>query len=213
MSMLCKLSDVKTILGIPQDDTSKDAKLTLYIKSASAKIEGYLGYSLGYGTYTEELHSVNNRQLLQLNHFPVWTVSAVTANGVPVDDYKIIPEYRRWGRLYRGAGWTGPCYTRGFTHDIVSGAWDITVSYTAGYYLPNDIGYVEGAENSLPYDIVSACMQMVQLRYTYDINGAICVKSHHEGNISDTYGDGSCDAGMTDGVKTMLASYVYYGVA
>lgn len=213
MSMLCTLTDVKTILGIPQGDTSQDDKLTLYIKSASAKIEGYLGYSLGFGTYTEELHCVDNRQLLPLNHFPLRTVTVVTANGVTVDDYKIIPEYARWGRLYRGEGWTGPCYTRGFTHDIVAGAWDIKVSYSAGYYLPGQQGYVEGSETALPYDIVSACMQMVQLRYTYDVNGAIGVKSHHEGNISDTFGDSSCDAGMTKGIKEMLASYVYYGVA
>lgn len=213
MSMLCTLTDVKVLLGIPAEDTTKDAKLTLFIKSASAKIEGYLGYSLAYGTYTEELHSVDNRQLLQLNHFPLRAVTGVTANGVAVDDYKIIPEYARWGRLYRGEGWTGPCYTRGFTHDIVAGAWDIKVSYSAGYYLPGTQGYVEGSETALPYDIVAACMQMVQLRYVYDESGAVGVKSHHEGNISDTFGDASCDAGLTTGIKEMLASYVWYGVA
>ena len=213
MDKLCSLSDVKTLLGIAQGDTSKDDRLNLFIKSASAKIEGYLGYSLGFGSYTEELHSVNNRQLLQLNHFPLRNVTAVSANGVAVNDYKVIPEYARWGRLYRGEGWTGPCFTRGFTHDIVSGAWDIKVSYSAGYYLPGDTNYVEGAEGSLPYDIVAACLQMVQLRYTYEEMGAIGVKSHHEGNISDTFGDNACDAGLTEGVKTMLASYVWYGVA
>ena len=213
MSMLCSLDDVKTILGISLDDTSKDAKLTLYIKSASAEIESFLGYFLGYGDYTEELHNVNNRQLLQLNHFPLRSVTEVTANGNVIDDYKIIPEYARWGRLYRGNGWIGNVYTRGFTHDVVAGAWDIKVSYSAGYYLPGDENYVEGAEGSLPYDIVSACMQMVQLRYSYDINGAIGVKSHHEGNISDTFGDGSCDTCLTDGIKNLLSKYVWYGVA
>ena len=69
--MLCKLSDVKTILGISQQDTTKDAKLTLMIKGVSAQIENYIGYKLGYGTYTEELHNVNSRQLIQLNHFPL----------------------------------------------------------------------------------------------------------------------------------------------
>lgn len=213
MDLLCTLSDVKTLLGISQEDTSKDAKLNLFIKSASAKIEGYLGYKLGYGSYTEELHSVNNRQLLQLNHFPLRSVSAVSANGVTVDDYKIIPEYARWGRLYRGEGWTGPCFTRGFTHDIVSGVWDIKISYSAGYYLPGDTNYVEGADNSLPYDIVAACLQMVQLRYTYEEAGAIGLKSHSEGNISDTFGDNASNAGLSEGVKTMLSSYVWYGVA
>ena len=213
MSMLCTLTDVKTLLGIPAEDTTEDAKLTLFIKSASAKIEGYLGYSLAYGSYTEELHSVNNRQLIQLNHFPIRTVSSVSVNDKEIDEYKIIPEYARWGRLYRGEGWTGPCFTRGFTHDIVSGAWVIKVSYTAGYYLPGTQGYVEGSETALPYDIVAACMQMVQLRYTYDKNGAFGLKAHSEGHISDTYGDNACNAGLSEGVKTMLASYVWYGVA
>ena len=93
MSMLCKLSDLKTLLGISSQDTSQDDKLTLMIKSASAKIEGYIGYSLARADYTDELHSVNDRQLIQLNHFPLQSVANVTANGVEITDYKILPEY------------------------------------------------------------------------------------------------------------------------
>jgi len=213
--MLCSLTDVKTMLGISSQDTTQDAKLNLIIKGVSAKIEGFLGYSLGRGSYTEELHNVNCRQLLQLNHFPLQSVSSVEANGEGIEDYKIIPEYARWGRLYRGNGWGGSVYTRGFTHDVVAGAWEIKVSYVAGYYLPGETGYVEGAESSLPYDIYTACLNSVVLEYNLDREGAAGLKAHSEGGISDTYGDIVVEmiGGLSRTVREALAKYIYYGVA
>lgn len=213
MSMLCTLEQVKTLLNIPLTDTSKDAKLTLLIKSVSSKIEGFIGYSLQRGTYTNEVHSVNNRQLLQLNHFPLQSVSSVTVRGEQITDYKLFPEYQRWGRLYRGYGWSGGLYTRGFTHDVVSGVWEIEVSYTAGYYLPNDTGYVEGAEDSLPFDILSVCLESVVQKYNYEAMGAIGLKAHTEGHISDTFSDDACAIGLSESARETLSSYVFYGVA
>ena len=213
MNTLCKLSDVKTLLGIDASNTSSDDKLNLLIKQASSKIVGFLGYELGRETYTEELHSVNNRQLLQLNHFPLQSVSEVKANGEQITDYKIIPEYSRWGRLYRGNGWNGAVYTRGFTYDVVAGEWDIEVTYTAGYYLPNDEGYVEGAINSLPYDIVSVCMDMVALKFNLDAMGASGLKSHSEGHISESYSDDANNVDLTESAKLLLSKYIWYGVA
>ena len=86
---LCNLEDVKTLLGIT--DNSADAKLTLMIKAVSSQIQSYLGYELAMADYTEELHSVNNRQLLQLNALPLRSVTSVTVNGAEIDDYKVIP--------------------------------------------------------------------------------------------------------------------------
>lgn len=209
--MLCTIEDVKVLLGIT--DETQDAKLTLMIKAVSSQVQSYLGYKLAMSDYTEELHSVNNRQLIQLNALPLRSVASVTVNGGEIDDYKIIPEYARWGQLYRGNGWSGAVYTRGFTHDVVAGAWEIKVSYRAGYYLPGDENYTEDGESSLPYDIVSACMQMVALRYQYDAMGAVGLKSHTEGHITDSFGDSSCEIGLTDSVKKLLAPYVVYGVA
>lgn len=213
MAMLCKLSDVKLLLGISSEDTSQDEKLTLYIKMVSSKIEGFLGYSLQRATYTEELQSVNNRQVVYFNHFPIQSVSSITVNGEEIDDYKLLPKYKRWGGVYRGDGWTGDYFTRGFTHDVVSGAWEIVGNYTAGYYLPDDENYVEGAEDSLPSDIMNCCLELVQLRYNYEANNAIGLKSHSEGEISDTFADGSADVGLSEGAKALLGKYVFYGVA
>lgn len=213
MSMLCKLSDVKTLLNIAIDDTTQDAKLNLMIKEVSAMIESYCGYKFARAEYTEEYHCENNRQLLQLNHFPLQSVSSCTVGGETITDYKLFPEYQRWGRLYRGLGWGSKSYTRGFTHDIVSGVWDIIVSYVAGYYLPNDEGYSEGADASLPYDISVVCMQLVVQNYNYELSGAKGLKSHTEGHISDTYGDDACCIGLSESAKKTLARYCFYGVA
>lgn len=210
---LCSLSDVKVMLNISSSDTSLDDKLNLLIKQVSAQIESYLGYKLARKEYTEELHAVNCRQLLSLNHFPIQSVTSVTHNGEEITDYLVIDEYSKWGRLYRKFGWDGSLITQGFEHDVVSGAYDYLVSYTAGYYLPGDTGYVEGADDSLPYDISVACANMVVLKYNYDAQGATGLKAHSEGNISDTYGDGASDIGLSESCKLALRKYCFYGVA
>ena len=211
--MLCSLDDVKTMLNIPLDDTTKDAKLNLMIKQFSSLIEGFIGYKLARAEYTEEVQAENNRQLLQLNHFPLQSVSSVTVGGEAIEDWKLFPVYARWGRLYRGLGWGNKAYTRGFTHDIVGGVWDVKVSYIAGYYLPDDENYSEGAEDSLPYDIVSCCINCDVEKYNLDANGAIGLKAHSEGHISDTYSDEANNAGLSESAKQLLAKYIYYGVA
>ena len=210
---LCSLSDVKVMLNISSSDTSLDDKLNLLIKQVSAQIESYLGYKLARKDYTEELHAVNCRQLLSLNHFPIQSVTSVTHNGEEITDYLVIDEYSKWGRLYRKFGWCGSLITQGFEHDVVSGAYDYLVTYTAGYYLPGDTEYVEGADDSLPYDISVACANMVVLKYNYDAQGATGLKAHSEGNISDTYGDGSSDIGLSESCKLALKKYYFYGVA
>ncbi len=210
---LCSLSDVKVMLNISSSDTSLDDKLNLLIKQVSAQIESYLGYKLTRKEYTEELHAVNCRQLLSLNHFPIQSVTSVTHNGEEITDYLVIDEYSKWGRLYRKFGWCGSLITQGFEHDVVSGVYDYKVTYTAGYYLPGDTEYVEGADDSLPYDISVACANMVVLKYNYDAQGATGLKAHSEGNISDTYGDGASDIGLSESCKLALKKYCFYGVA
>ena len=211
--MLCTLSDVKTMLNISAEDTTQDAKLNLLIKQYSALIEGYIGYKLARANYTEEVHCENNRQVVYCNHFPVQSVSSVTVGGEAITDFKLLPEYTRWGGLYRGLGWGQKAFVRGFTHDIVAGVWDVLVSYTAGYYLPNDTGYVAGNDDSLPYDITTCCINLVVEKYNLDAMGAVGLKAHTEGHISDTYGDCANEIGLTESAKKLLDKYVFYGVA
>ena len=205
--MLCSLEDVKTLLGI--SGTEQDTKLNLLIKNVSAKITNYLGFSLARSTYTEELHSVNNNQLLKLSHFPIKSVSAVTINDDEIDDY-LINEYAPIGFLYRAIGWCGNYYTRGMTHDIVSGEYSIKVTYIAGYYLPGDENYVEGSPDSLPYDIVTACMNGVV--EVYNRQGMQGIKAHSEGGISDTFADTE-ESGLSKSVTSLLVNFKELGVA
>ena len=211
--MLCTLTDVKTMLNISADDSSQNDKLNLLIKQYSALIEGYIGYKLARADYTEEVHCENNRQVFYLNHFPLQSVSSVTVGGMSITDFKLLPQYARWGGLYRGLGWGDKAFVRGFTHDVVAGVWDILVSYTAGYYLPDDEGYVEGAEDSLPYDISVCCLNLVVEKYNLDAMGAVGLKGHTEGHITDTYSDEANNVGLSESAKKLLDKYVFYGVA
>lgn len=211
--MLCTLDDVKTMLNISPGDTSKDNKINLLIKQYSALIQAYIGYRLARAEYVDELQCENSRQVIYCNHFPIQSVQSVEVGDESISDFKILPKYSIWGGLYRGEGWGVKSFTRGFTHDIVAGVWDIEVSYTAGYYLPGDEGYSEGAADSLPYDIVSVCMNCVIEKYNLDAMGAIGLKAQTEGHKSETYSDEANNAGLSESAKKALSKYVYYGVA
>lgn len=211
--MLCTLASLKTYIGITTTDN--DEILTMLIKQNSAMIENYLNYSLARKVNEAEVHSVNNEQLLLLDNQPIQSVSAVTIGGMAIDDFKLIPKYASVGMLYRGLGWCGEYYTRGMTYDPVSGVYEIEVSYISGYYLPNDTGYVEGASDSLPYDIMTACIIACAEEWNVKINNAEGIKSYSEGGQSTTFLDNGtmADSGLSRKVCSMLESYKRQAVA
>ena len=211
--MLCTLTDLKTYLGITTNES--DSVLEMLIKQNSAMIENYLNYSLARKVNEAEVHSVNNEQLLLLDNQPIQSVSAVTIGGTAIDDFKVIPKYSSVGMLYRGLGWCGEYYTRGMTYDAVSGVYEIEVSYTSGYYLPNDEGYVEGASDSLPYDIMTACIIACAEEWNVKVNNAEGIKSYSEGGQSTTFLDNGtmADSGLSRKVCSMLESYKRQAVA
>lgn len=211
--MLCTLATLKTYLGITGD--AQNDFLTLLIKQVSSQIENYLGYSLERSENEAELHSVNNEQLLLLDKQPIQEVSKVTIGGEEVEDYKLIPKYSSVGMLYRGLGWCGSYYTRGMTYDVVSGFYEIEVDYISGYYLPNEEGYTEGASDSLPYDIMSACLVACSELWNIKQNKADGIKSYSEGGISTTFADSGsmADCGLSDKVCAMLIDYRRQAVA
>lgn len=211
--MLCTLSDLKTILGI--SDNTKDNLLSLLIRQQSALICAYLGYNPQLKQYIDELQAVNNQQLLQLNNRPIRNVVSVKINGTEITDYKLLPQYAKNGFLYRGDGWCGAWYTRNMTYDPVAGVFDISVTYTAGWYLPDDENYDEDLEDSLPFDIITACMEAVAERYTVVSSGAQGIKSQSEGGISVTYegNETLSNGGLSKRVTSMLDAYKIIGVA
>ena len=179
--MLCTLETLKTYMGIDSEDF--DEKLTLLIKMVSAQIENYLGYPVARAVNVGEVHSVNNEQLLLLDCQPIQSVENVRIGGVEIDDYKLIPKYSKVGMLYRGIGWCGGYYTRGMTYDVVSGVYEIEIDYTSGWYLPGDEGYTEGSADSLPFDILSACLVACSELWNLKQNNAEGIKSYSEGGM------------------------------
>lgn len=210
--MLCTLADLKTYLGI-SDNTQNDL-LTMLIKQNSAMIENYLGYPLARAENTE-VQNVNNNQLLLLDRQPIQSVSSVKIGEQAITDFKVIPKYSSVGILYRGLGWCGEYYTRGMTYDVVSGVYQIEVVYISGYYLPGEQGYTEGASNSLPYDIMSACILACAESYNIKLNNAEGIKSYSEGGISTTFADSGtmADCGLSAKICSMLVDYRRQAVA
>lgn len=211
--MLCTLEILKTYIGIDSEDF--DEKLTLLIKMVSAQIENYLGYPVARAVNVGEVHSVNNEQLLLLDCQPIQSVENVKIGGVEIDDYKLIPKYSKVGMLYRGIGWCGDYYTRGMTYDVVSGVYEIEIDYTSGWYLPGDEGYTEGSADSLPFDILSACLVACSELWNLKQNNAEGIKSYSEGGISTTFADGGsmADCGLSGKVCSMLVDYRRQAIA
>lgn len=211
--MLCTLASLKTYLGI--SNTDNDDILNMLIKQNSAMIENYLNYSLARKENDAEVHSVNNEQLLLLDKQPIQSVSAVSIGEMSITDFKLIPKYANAGMLYRGLGWCGEYYTRGMSYDAFAGVYEIEVSYISGYYLPGDTGYTEGASDSLPYDIMTACIIACAEEWNVKINNAEGIKSYSEGGQSTTFLDNGtmADSGLSRKVCSMLESYKRQAVA
>lgn len=211
--MLCTLEILKTYIGIDSEDF--DDKLTLLIKMVSAQIENYLGYPVARSVNVGEVHSVNNEQLLLLDCQPIQSVQGVRIGGGEIEDYRLIPKYAKVGMLYRGSGWCGDYYTRGMTYDVVSGVYEIEIDYTSGWYLPGDEGYTEGSADSLPFDILSACLVACSELWNLKQNNAEGIKSYSEGGISTTFADGGsmADCGLSEKVCSMLVDYRRQAIA
>lgn len=226
---LCALSDVKSWLDI--STTMRDAKLQLFIDSISSQMIAYLGYQAHRTTYTSEAHAINNNQLMYLNAAPIQSVSAVTLNGVTIEagtdanSYSMDEVDKKAGRLYRGSGWCGNYYTRNMTYDPVGGKRDFICSYIAGWYFPEETGYLlTDAQSfnvtvSLPYAISSACIQEIVGKYRKNVSRAEGLTGYHEGGIQWTWANAKTGAesldggGLTNECREVLNGFRRWGFA
>lgn len=145
------LATVKSEFGISDSDTSQDENLTRWIHEASANIAGVCKRVFAEEILSEVFRRPDCRVdnlILRPNRRPVSSVTSVTEDGVALttDEYEV--DYAT-GVIYRldttgyRMGWYY-CYDR------------ITVVYTAGYFLLND----------LPYDIERAAIRLVKHFYS-----------------------------------------------
>lgn len=212
---LTTLSNVKAIAGIPAATTTDDALLELLINSASQTIAGYCDRIFGRSTYTEYIPATNRQKLL-LRQWPIVAVSSVTNDNVPYvlnTDYRLDDQDKAQGNVYRETGWEGQYLVTGMTNDPVASKRIVSVSYTAGYYLPSDPNYVAGDPASLPFDISMVCTQMATDAYYMTKRGGYGnLKSLTEGGLSYTWGIdqsqyGSLSAGIADKYALTLNQY------
>ena len=221
---LCTLADLKTWLDISTTDTSKDAKLQLFIDNISSQIEQYLGYPVKHTSYTNDAYAINNQQILYLRQQPIQSVSAVSVDGVPLTanqeaGYYLSPDDAANGRLYRAIGWCGKMYSREMTYDAFAGARTILVSWVGGWYLPGDSDYVKGDFDSLPYGITAACINEIVPIYRRNALRGEGLKGYSEGGISFSYQvrgneNGELDsAGLSTTTQGMLNPFRRWAVA
>lgn len=235
MGGLCTLADTKLILDIPSATTTYDSKLTLFINRVTSLCVKYLGFPAHYTSYTSELYTVNNSQLLYLRTKPIQTVTTVTLNGTVITNttgisggdsgYSLTPEDALAGRLYRGAGWTGNWFTREMTYDYFSGVREIKITYTGGWKYPDDTGYVladaqdegNGVKLSLPYGISEACSYEVVEIFRRNQAHAEGLTSYSEGPVSWSWNKqrGKIipdSTGLSETCQGILNSYRRWGI-
>lgn len=193
------LETAKSELGIPQDDTSQDAKLTRWIHEVSGEICAYVDRILGRETVRETFITGPLGQLaplqlgqmasLPLRRYPVAFVDSVSMmdQTLPVGSYSFD---MLKGLLYMKYGrWCG----------------DVIVQYQAGYVLLGE----------LPYDIERAALLLLRYRYSAGLRDPMIRSEEVPGVYNVSYWVGSIpgsDASLPSDVTKLLAPYKDYAV-
>lgn len=177
---LATLSQLKSHLGIPQADVSKDAVLNFLLSGASGYIETETSRKFELQQYTIKL-SGEGTDMLVLPQYPIHVVdsvpaiSALTLDGVTIDLDTLDIDIET-GILYRNAGvWS-------------AGSRNIAITYSAGYKLAH---VTDSGSVSAP--TVPEALQLAAIRLAarlYERKTAEGVASVSPASYSVTYKDG-----------------------
>jgi hypothetical protein len=151
---LTTLDAAKIELGL--SDTSQDSVLGTMIDQMSSLVETYCNRVFALETVSETMRLPQGRldrpipgvKLLQLERWPVVSVSSVYENGTLLDGLNWYVDLSL-GHLFRLDDGKKICWT----NEI------ITVAYQAGYVLPGDTG------RNLPADIELATLELIRTRF------------------------------------------------
>jgi hypothetical protein len=181
---------LKVLLGIADDDDSKDDALASTMATTIALIEAYLGRGIAYDpAAVHRFESLDARQQkLLLYRFPVESVTSVTIEGAAVTGWRL---FKTLGILqWRDFPWFGAIECG---HDAV-----IEVTYAGGY--PDD---------AWPADLLSAIVQAFQERWAATVGAGVTVggavaeagaiKSLTVDGLAVTYADSTTIAGEVSG--------------
>jgi len=177
--LLTVLASVKSDLGIPDSDTSKDTTLNDLIRDASDSIQREYQF-LCRQTYRETLPGYGNN-ILQLKRTPIVSVSSVTHNSEPITDYTI--EDKEAGHLYRKLGWVWTASVGwNMTAYVIPNSEhpDFTVDYVAGYLAADQ------ANTDMPPEIQRAARETV-IDWFKSAGRAADIQSKSVGDLSITY--------------------------
>jgi hypothetical protein len=145
-TVLTDLASVQTELGLSGQDEAP--YLNAQIAAASAAIASWCGRPFARETVQEVFRPEGCMQALSLARFPVTTLTSVVEDGTTLTaaDYELDAESGLLWRLSSDAR-------------VAWRARKITLTYTAGYLLPDDGG------RTLPHDVQRACVLMVAAQY------------------------------------------------
>lgn len=157
MSALVELSEIKTMLGIAEDDSAQDAVLNGLISAASELIEVYLRRKLQYGEHTDKVYQ--SGPCIWLRAYPVETILSIRCGETDISMLYSVDENN--GLLRAHSEWPeGP---NGYT-----------ITYRGGL-------------KSIPCAIRQACMMLVgQMHDALRSDGKIAA-SERIGDYSITY--------------------------
>lgn len=177
---LTKLSEVKGDLGIT--DTSKDAVIERMILAASEAIQVYCDRKFRKETVAEK-HRPSGTLRLVLDRTPIVSLTTIDDDGSAIDMTTVGIEHAGAGIIRKDSPWvhndTALADSVAVDRLVGTGEKVLTVTYVAGYVLPND---ATGTRN-LPYDIEEACLDAVVTNYRKrGVDSTI---------ISETVGDAS----------------------
>jgi hypothetical protein len=158
--------------------TSSDSRLEEEINLVSELVEDYLGYSLAYSEDEVSLQGSGGSDLL-LPRAPVIAVSSLSLSEVDLieadGDFSFPNNYRSLGKIFRSAGWPVYANVRDATGDLdlATVAYPIEITYTAGYWLPNENqGAIPSGVLPLPERIKKAVDLIVYQNLSQEESGA-----------------------------------------
>lgn len=209
---LTTLDHAKTVTGMGSISTY-DATLELLINRISSGVRSFLQRSLTRASYSEVI-APSSRPLLLLKEYPIVSVTSLTCDGLALvldQDYRLDAQDKARGELYKENGWARSYLVRGLTSDPFNAVRSIEVTYIAGYYLPADVGYIEGADASLPIDIQMVVDNEIASQFLRIRAKAHGLSSYSEGGISMSWKDGSSQ-GFSDESVAILNAHKRWNV-
>lgn len=152
-------------IGLTDLTAAQNTVIDLIIDGASDWVEAYCQRSFARTDFTNEMYDGNDSPYLMLRNYPIdmdqtFTVDQRTtaldsADWESIDSENYfkhpIEGYLNFPLAGHGVGGGGVFRV---------GTQNYRVTYTAGYYLPQDASYTQGAADSLPVDIEMAVWKM-----------------------------------------------------